>query len=75
MGRLFSQTIDVNIELKWLSGARVTIERLRRSEASNLPMTGIADSSGFLSAAWFRKTFHDVAGETPSEYRGRFAVR
>jgi LacI family transcriptional regulator len=55
---------------------RAHVERAKRLlSQTDLPMAGIADGSGFASAAWFSKTFHDVAGETPSQYRARFALR
>ena len=55
---------------------RAHVERAKRLLGeTDLPLSGIADRSGFTSFAWFSKTFHDVTGETPSAYRRRFACR
>jgi len=42
---------------------------------TDLSMPEIAEKSGFTSAAWFSKAFHDVVGETPTQYRQRFKTR
>ncbi|MBQ7336002.1 MAG: helix-turn-helix domain-containing protein [Clostridia bacterium] len=36
---------------------------------TDLPMDGIADRCGFHSASYFRETFREFTGMTPSEYR------
>lgn len=42
---------------------------------TDLSMPEIADKSGFSSAAWFSKAFHDMTGETPTQYRQKFHTR
>jgi LacI family transcriptional regulator len=55
---------------------RAHVERAKRLLAqTELSVSTIADNSGFTSAAWFSKTFLDLVGETPSQYRQRFACR
>lgn len=51
---------------------RAHVERAKRLlSQTDSSLSNIARSSGFASAAWFSKTFHDLAGETPSQYRKR----
>jgi LacI family transcriptional regulator len=42
---------------------------------TDLSMPAVAEKSGFSSAAWFSKAFHDLVGETPTQYRQRFKTR
>ncbi len=51
---------------------RVHIERAKHLLlTTDLAMPEIAEASGFTSAAWFSKAFHDIAGEAPISYRRR----
>lgn len=55
---------------------RAHVERAKRLlSQTDLSMHSIAGSSGFASSAWFSKSFRDLTGETPSQYRGRFGLR
>ena len=42
---------------------------------TDLTMPEVADKSGFSSAAWFSKAFHDLTGDTPTQYRQKFKIR
>lgn len=42
---------------------------------TKLSMPEIAEKSGFSSAKWFSKAFHDLVGESPTQYRQRFTTR
>lgn len=55
---------------------RVRIERAKQLlSQTDAPMPHVATESGFASAAWFSRAFHDLAGETPTQYRQRSRVR
>jgi LacI family transcriptional regulator len=51
---------------------RAHVERAKHLlRSTDLPMPAVAEGSGFSSAAWLSKVFHDLAGETPTKYRQR----
>jgi LacI family transcriptional regulator len=63
---------------------RSPLEEIRRAHVerakqllgtTDLSMPAIAEGSGFSSAAWCSKVFHDLTGETPTEYRQRLRCR
>jgi LacI family transcriptional regulator len=48
----------------------VRVERAKRLlTGSDLSMSSIAEVCGFATAAWFTRTFHDLTGEAPTQYR------
>ena len=63
---------------------RSPLEEIRRAHIerakvlltqTDLPMPRVAAGRGFTSAAWFSKAFHDLVGETPTEFRQRSRPR
>jgi transcriptional regulator GlxA family with amidase domain len=40
--------------------------------STELAMPEVASKSGFASAAWFSKTFLQLTGQTPTNYRRQF---
>ncbi len=52
---------------------RLRIERamMLLSRDKDMPIEQIADAAGFESAAYFRRRFKDMTGESPKEYRKR----
>ncbi len=55
---------------------RAHVERAKNLlRSTDLSMPAIAELSGFTSAAWLSKVFHNLTGETPTLYRQRQRCR
>ncbi|MEP6747480.1 MAG: helix-turn-helix domain-containing protein [Bacteroidota bacterium] len=56
---------------EFVNGYRVDAfkEKIRQPEMNNLTIAGVALECGFNSQATFQRTFKDVTGKSPSEYR------
>lgn len=56
---------------EFLNGYRVNEfkEKIRRPDMNNLTIAGIAFECGFNSQATFQRTFKELTGQSPSEYR------
>jgi AraC-like DNA-binding protein len=61
---------------EFVNGYRVAVfkEKIRLPEMNNFTIAGIALECGFNSQATFQRTFKDITGKSPSEYRKTMAA-
>lgn len=69
LSRLFSKQLNQTVA-DYVLGRRLDRARMLLRDTS-LPVTAIAMQTGFCSAAYFSKVFHDAVGQTPLAYRGK----
>ncbi len=56
---------------EYVNGYRITAfkEKIMQPELNNLTIAGIAAECGFNSQATFQRTFKELTGQSPSEFR------